>query len=79
MNEEILNNEDLFEMPKNNPPDVVFKGYSQAFFEGVLRRFRRDKRLEDIVMTDADVREQAIKHFFSRVLRLVKEQKIVMP
>lgn len=72
VNQEILRDDDLKDMLKNNPPDVVFGAFSQAFFEGAIKLFQRDNELENIVMTDADARNQAIKHFFSRALREVR-------
>jgi len=73
VNQDILSNEDLIDMLRNNPPDVVFGAYSQAFFEGAIKRFKRDNQLENIIMTDAQAREQAIKHFFSRALNAIKK------
>lgn len=72
VNRDILNDEDLKDMLKNNPPDVVYSAFSQAFFEGAIRLFKRDNQLQNVVMTDALAREQAIKHFFSRALREVR-------
>jgi len=62
-------------MLKNNPPDVVYGAFSQAFFEGAIKLFQRDKQLQNVVMTDAVAREQAIKHFFSRALREAREDR----
>jgi type I restriction enzyme R subunit len=72
VNRDILNNEDLKDMLRNNPPDVVYGAFSQAFFEGTIRLFKKDNQLQNIVMTDAQAREQAIRHFFSRALREVR-------
>src|SRR5262249_7399435 len=36
VNREILD-EDMVEMLRNNPPDVVFAAFSQAFFKGAIR------------------------------------------
>jgi type I restriction enzyme R subunit len=69
VNQEILRDDDLKDMLRNNPPDVVFSAFSQAFFEGAIKLFQRDNQLQNIVMTDAEARNQAIKHFFSRALR----------
>ena len=74
VNRDILNNEDLKDMLRNNPPDVVYGAFSQAFFEGAIQLFQRDNQLQNIVMTDSQAREQAIKHFFSRALREVREE-----
>lgn len=73
VNRDILENEDLKDMLRNNPPDVVYGAFSQAFFEGVIRLFQRDNQLQNIVMTDSQAREQAIRHFFSRALRDVQD------
>jgi len=47
----------------------VFGAFSQVFFESAIKLFQRDNQLQNIVMTDSDARNQAIKHFFSRTLR----------
>jgi len=75
VNREILGNNDLREMLKNNPPDVVFGAFSQAFFEGAIKLFQKDKQLQNIVMSDAQAREQATRHFFSRALREVQDEQ----
>ena len=74
VNRDILGNENLKDMLKNNPPDVVYGAFSQAFFEGAIKLFQRDNQLQNIVMTDSVAREQAIKHFFSRALREIREE-----
>jgi type I restriction enzyme, R subunit len=71
VNREILD-ENMSEMLRNNPPDVVYSAFSHAFFQGAIRLFQRENRLQDIVMTDPEVRNQAIRHFFSRALREVR-------
>ncbi len=75
VNREILGDEDLREMLKNNPPDVVFGAFSHAFFEGAIKLFQKDKQLQNIVMSDAQAREQATRHFFSRALREVQSEQ----
>ena len=65
--------EDMAEMLRNNPPDVVYAAFSEAFFKGAIDLFQRDNELKNIVLTDAQVREQAIRHFFNRALREVRE------
>ncbi|MAI61053.1 MAG: DEAD/DEAH box helicase [Micavibrio sp. TMED27] len=75
VNREILGDEDLREMLKNNPPDVVFGAFSHAFFEGAIKLFQKDKQLQNIVMSDAQAREQATRHFFSRALREVQGEQ----
>jgi type I restriction enzyme, R subunit len=60
------------EMLRNNPPDVVFAAFSQAFFKGAVRLFQRDAEMKSIVLSDAQARDQAIRHFFRRALREVR-------
>ena len=72
VNQEILN-EDMVEKLRNNPPDVVYKAFSEQFFKGAIRLFQRDNEMKNIVLSDAEAREQAIRHFFHRALREVRE------
>ena len=72
VNREILD-EDMVEMLRNNPPDVVFSAFSQAFFKGAIKMFQRDNEMKNIVLSDPQVREQAIRHFFNRALREVRQ------
>mgnify|MGYP000108266752 FL=1 len=72
VNREILD-EEMTEMLRNNPPDVVFSAFSQAFFRGAIRMFQRDSEMKSIVLSDAEARDQAIRHFFGRALREVNE------
>ena len=73
MNKEILN-EDLKDMLRNNPPDVVFGAFSQAFFQGFLKLSQRENQLQNIIMTDSNARDQVIKHFFSKALKEAKDK-----
>lgn len=68
VNREIMD-DDLTEMLRNNPPDVVFSAFSQAFFRGAIKMFQRDNEMKNIVLSDPLAREQAIKHFLNRALR----------
>ena len=72
VNREILD-DDMTDMLRNNPPDVVYSAFSQAFFQGAIRQFQRDTEMKNIVLTDPEAREKAIKHFFARALREVRE------
>lgn len=73
VNREILD-EDLTEMLRNNPPDVVYTAFAQAFFQGAIRMFQRDNEMRNIVLTDAEAREKATRHFFNRALREARER-----
>ena len=72
VNEEILG-DNLAEMLRNNPPDVVYTAFAQAFFQGTIRMFQRDNEMRNIVLTDAEAREKATRHFFNRALRRVRD------
>jgi type I restriction enzyme R subunit len=71
VNREILST-DLADMLRNNPPDVVYSAFAQAFFQGAIRMFQRDKEMQNIVLTDKDARDKATRHFFNRALRDVQ-------
>lgn len=72
VNREILT-EDMTEMLRNNPPDVVYAAFRDAFFQGAIRMFQRDNEMRNIVLTDAEARDKATRHFFNRALREVRE------
>jgi len=72
VNDEILG-DDLAEMLRNNPPDVVYTAFAQAFFQGAIRMFQRDNEMRNIVLTDGDARDKATRHFFNRALRQVRD------
>ncbi|MBW4708122.1 DEAD/DEAH box helicase family protein [Roseobacter sp. YSTF-M11] len=64
--------EEMTEMVRNNPADVVYNAFSQAFFQGMVKMFQQDNEMRNIVMTDKDAREQATRHFFNRAQRQAK-------
>ena len=53
VNREILN-DDMSEMLRNNPPDVVYAAFAEAFFQGAIRMFRRDNEMRNIVLTEKE-------------------------
>lgn len=65
--------EDMTEMVRNNPADVVYNAFSQAFFQGMIKMFQNDNEMRNIVMTDKNAREQATRHFFKRAQRQAQE------
>lgn len=65
--------EDMTEMIRNNPADVVYTAFSQAFFQRMVKMFQQDNEMRNIVMTDKDAREQATRHFFKRAQRQARE------
>jgi type I restriction enzyme R subunit len=60
---------DLTDMLRNNPPDVVYNTFSQAFLQGAIRMFQKDNEMRNIILTDADARDKATRHYFNRALR----------
>jgi type I restriction enzyme, R subunit len=72
VNREIMD-DDLSEMLRNNPPDVVYTAFAQAFFQGAIRMFQRDNEMRNIVLTDAEARDKATRHFFNRALREARD------
>lgn len=69
VNREIMD-DDMKEMMRNNPADVVYTAFSQAFLKGMIRMFQTDREMQSIVMKDVAAREQATKHFFKRAQRM---------
>ncbi|MCB1389863.1 MAG: type I restriction endonuclease subunit R, partial [Rhodobacteraceae bacterium] len=65
---EIMDDE-MTEMVRNNPADVVYNAFSQAFFQGMVKMFHQDNEMRNIVMTDKEARDQATRHFFKRAQR----------
>ncbi|MDZ7909065.1 MAG: DEAD/DEAH box helicase family protein [Gemmobacter sp.] len=61
--------DDMTEMIRNNPADVVYNVFSRAFFQGMIKMFQQDNEMRNIVMTDKEAREQATRHFFKRAQR----------
>lgn len=72
VNREIMD-EDLSEMLRNNPPDVVYSAFAQAFFKGAIQMFQRDNEMRNIVLSDPEARDKATRHFFNRALREARE------
>ena len=72
VNREIMD-DDLSEMLRNNPPDVVYSAFAQAFFKGAIQMFQRDNEMRNIVLSDPEAREKATRHFFNRALREARE------
>ena len=72
VNQDILD-DDMTEMLRNNPPDVVYNAFFEAFFSATIRAFQRDHEMRSIILSDAQARNQAIRHFFNRARRIVRE------
>ena len=68
VNREILD-DDMAEMLRNNPPDVVYRRLRPSILQGAIRMFQRDNEMRNIVLTDAEARDKATRHFFNRAMR----------
>ena len=68
VNREILD-DNMMEMIRKNPADVVFNAYSQAFFQAMVRAFQNDSEMRNIIMTYPQAREQATRFSFNRAQR----------
>lgn len=65
--------DDMTEMIRNNPADVVETAFSQAFFQAIVRIFQQDNEMRNIFMTDKEARDMATRHFFKRAQRQARE------
>lgn len=72
VNREVLDDE-MTEMLRNNPPDVVFNAFAEAFLRATIRAFQRDNEMRSIILSDSQSRTLAIRHFFNRAVRQVRE------
>ncbi len=77
VHKDVLENEELRERLKNNPPDVVSDTFSAAFFEGIIELFKKDNQLHNTVMNDEKARDHVISHFFTKALKEVKSEKLI--
>ena len=68
VNPEIVD-ENMREMLRNNPPDVVRSAYDQAVFQGMIRMFQNDAEMRDIILTDPEIRNKVTSYLFGRALR----------
>ena len=72
--EQILADEDLAEMLRNNPADVAEQQFSQEFIQRVIRIFQKDSQMRSAFMSDGDARERITRLFFQKVLRELAEK-----
>ncbi|RYB02142.1 type I restriction endonuclease subunit R [Lichenibacterium ramalinae] len=64
----VADDEDMTEMLRNNPRDVVFPFFNQKMFNALVRRMQRENKLGNIIMTDPVVRERLTRHLFDRAV-----------
>ncbi len=65
--------DNMKEMLRNNPPDVVYSAFDQAAFQGMIRMFQHDAEMRDIILTDPEIRKKVTGYLFGRALREVRE------
>lgn len=65
--------DNMREMLRNNPPDVVRSAYEQAVFQGMIRMFQNDAEMRDIILTDPEIRTKVTSYLFGRALREARE------
>jgi len=61
--------DDMRDMLRNNPPDVVRSAYDKAVFQGMIRMFQNDAEMRDIILTDPEIRNKVTSYLFGRALR----------
>jgi type I restriction enzyme R subunit len=61
--------DNMREMLRNNPPDVVRSAYDHAVFQGMIRMFQNDAEMRDIILTDPEIRNKVTSYLFGRALR----------
>ena len=71
VNTEILSDDDLRNQMQNNPPDVVYDAFSQAFLSTLIATLRKQQELKDIILSDKHIRNRAINFCFKRALKHV--------
>jgi type I restriction enzyme R subunit len=73
VNNQLMREDNMVDMLRNNPPDVVYGAFEEAFRKGAIRMFQRDEDMKNILLSDPLIRTQAVRHFFNRALRSVRE------
>ena len=71
----VTDDEDMSEMLRNNPRDVVFPLFNQKMFGQLVRRMQRENKLSNIIMTDPIVRDRLTRHLFDRAMRRTTENE----
>jgi type I restriction enzyme, R subunit len=64
--------DEMTDMVRNNPPDVVYDVFSQALFQGMVKMWQNDSELRNIIMTDKDARSIITRHCFKRAQRAAR-------
>ena len=72
VNQEIMD-EEMKNMMRNNPADVVYSAFSEKFFQALIKSFQLENEIQNIFMKDPQARELATKHFFSRAQSMIQK------
>ena len=56
--------DEMREMIRNNPADVVRGSFSRSFMTGLIRAFQKDTEMKSAILSDSATREQFIDFFF---------------
>lgn len=67
--QEIVDDEELADMLRNNPADVAEQQFTQEFITRVIRIFQKDSQMRSAFMSDGDARSRITRLFFAKVLR----------
>jgi len=72
--QEVLADPDKREMIRNNSRDVVDRQYKKWSKRAMIRMYKEDKEIQDILMQDAAVQDQIIGFFLDCAVRQVHSQ-----
>ena len=67
----VADDDDMSEMLRNNPRDVVFPVFNTKVFNQLVRRLHRENKLSNIILTDPEVRERLTKYLFDRAMKKI--------
>lgn len=62
----------LDEMLRNNPPDIAYAAFRNAFSQRAIRMFPRVNGTQNIVLTDAEAWDKTRRHLFGISLRDIR-------
>ena len=71
--------DEMREMIRNNPADVVRTSFSEAFMTGLYQAFQKDNEMRSAVLTDGTTRDQLIDFFFQIARRETLERGETRP
>jgi type I restriction enzyme R subunit len=66
---EILDDDDMVALIRNNSPDVARGPYGREFRSKAVRAFKRGNQMQSAFLSDEELRERLITFMFGRALR----------